>query len=82
MKEIKVTKGDKTYIVKLERETADKMIGIAVRVFYNDENVMKHFLDFSKHPTEEIEQNIIKFSDHFNENQASEWVDGYLEGKR
>ena len=58
------------------------MVGLTVRVFFNNENVMKHFLDFSKHPNNEIEQNMIKFSDHFNAKEASEWVDGYLEGKR
>ncbi len=82
MKSIEIIKGNKTYAVKLEREKADNIIGIAIRVFYDNKNVMNHFLDFSKHPAEEIEQNIIKFSDSFNENEASQWVDGYLEGKR
>ena len=82
MKSIEVTKNDKIYIIKIERETANNMKGLAVKVFYDNENVMKHFLDFSKHPTDEIEQNMIKFSDHFNEKEASEWIDGYLEGKR
>ena len=82
---IKVTKQGKTYIVKLERVIVNNMLGINVMVFCDNENsecVMRHFLDFSKHPADEIDKNIIKFSDHFDEKIALEWVEGYLDGKR
>jgi len=84
-KSIKLTKEGKTYIVKLERVIVNNMLGINVMVFCDNENsecVMRHFLDFSKHPTNEVEQNIIKFSEHFDESMAMKWVEGYLDGKR
>ncbi len=84
-KSIKITIDSKNYFVKIERETADNMTGLAVIIFCDDENstpVMRHFLDFSKHPSNEIESNMVKFVDHLDENFAMEWVQGYLEGKQ
>lgn len=74
MKAIKVIKEDKTYIVKLFNETVDNLTGITIKVFQGGESIMKHFLDFSKHPATEREKNIIKFIENFNEEEASEWV--------
>lgn len=85
MKSIKVSKAGRNFFVKIERATEDGCVGLFVKLFCDEEKskcVMEHFLDFSGHPANKLEENILKFSNHFSKKTASEWVDGYLKDKR
>ncbi len=80
-KSIPIILADKTYIIKVDRFLNNKIDGLSIMIFCDNENskpAQVHYLDFKKHPANEIESNIFKFFNGFGKDEACEWLYGYI----